>query len=99
MTPSREYANALGPVHEGARAMAGRMDLDKNADYITDHLMRIVFPERNADDDFRELLRRNAYDNLDIMWRIRAMLETCGSAHRARCVSTAGGAGRVVPSR
>jgi hypothetical protein len=48
------------------------MDLDKDAEYITDHLMRIVFPERDADDAFRELLRRNAWDNLDIMWRIVA---------------------------
>lgn len=72
MAPSREFAGALGPVHEDARTMAGQMDLVKDAEYVTDHLMNIVFPERDADDAFRELLRRNAYDNLDIMWRIIA---------------------------
>ncbi len=70
--PSRIFASELGPVHPAARDLALSMDLDADAEYITDRLMRIVFPDRSADDAFRTLLSRNAYDNLATMWRIIA---------------------------
>ncbi len=79
MRPSQELADALGPVHPAARAMADEMDLVKNAEYITEHMMRIVFPERGDDDAFREQLHRNAYENLAVMWRIIAGRDDLGA--------------------
>lgn len=72
MEPSRALADTLGPVHPAARDLAGRMDLDQGADFVTERIMDLVFPERCSDDAFRALLRHDAYDNLDTMWRIIA---------------------------
>ncbi len=72
MEPNRTLADTLGPVQPCARLLAEQMDLDANADYVTDHLMEIIFPERRTDEPFRQLLRQDAYDNLDTMWRIIA---------------------------
>jgi hypothetical protein len=70
--PSRVFAAELGPVYPAARELALSMDLEADAEYITDRMMRIVFPDRSEDDAFRLLLSRNAYDNLETMWRIIA---------------------------
>lgn len=45
------------------------MDLDQGADVVTEWLMDVVFPERSSDEAFRGLLRHDADDNLDTMWR------------------------------
>ena len=70
--PSRQLAGMLGPVNLHARDLARRMDRDKSADVITEGLMDVVFPDRQQDEGFREMLRRNAYDNIDTVWRIIA---------------------------
>ncbi|WP_427925109.1 PucR family transcriptional regulator [Streptomyces sp. cg40] len=72
MGPNRQFASELGPVQPAARELATRMELEKNATFVTEQLMEIVFPDRCGDQAFRELLSRNAYDNLDIIWRIIA---------------------------
>ncbi|WP_157180603.1 PucR family transcriptional regulator [Protofrankia coriariae] len=51
------------------------MDLDANAAFITEQIMEIVIPDRADDEGFRKLMARNAYDNLNAMWRIIAGLD------------------------
>lgn len=70
--PSRQLAATLGAVQAPARELARSMDRDKSAAVITDGLMDVVFPERKDDEAFREMLFRNAYDNIDTVWRIVA---------------------------
>ncbi|MGQ0624417.1 MAG: PucR family transcriptional regulator [Sporichthyaceae bacterium] len=70
--PSRELAGALGGVRAPARDLARSMDRDKSAAIICNGLMDIVFPDRKGDDAFREMLLRNAYDDIDTVWRIIA---------------------------
>lgn len=72
MGPSRQLASQLGPVHPAAREIARGMDLTADAAFITEQIMAIVFPDRQDDPGFRELMNRNAYDNLDAMWGIIA---------------------------
>jgi hypothetical protein len=70
--PSREFAELLGSVSPAARDLARSMSRDKSAAIITEGLMEVVFPERKDDAAFREMLLRNAYDNIDTLWRIVA---------------------------
>lgn len=78
--PSHELAGALGPIRPAARDLARSMDRDKSAAIICNGLMDIVFPDRKDDETFREMLLRNAYDDIDMVWRIVAGQEQLEAA-------------------
>jgi hypothetical protein len=70
--PSHELAATCGAVSPAARELARAMNRDKSSAIITDGLMEVVFPEHRDDPEFREMLLRNAWDNIDTVWRIIA---------------------------
>lgn len=70
MEPNRQLAAASGPLSGAAKRLAAGLDADRDARFVAQQAMRIVFPEQLGDARFCDAILRSSADKVDAMWRI-----------------------------